>query len=350
MFVLYTLISDDNNPGVCRKAVRDKYTDSVRRMRLNGHSKGTSRTYKQGIVSYKNFLRSVDLLYGEIKISHKLLIWYIAYLTEEMRLSYNTIHVYIYALRDWALENGYNDPTAVRGSKRHKYNKFLAGVKRVTRMRKRNRLPLKRRELRLILQAISRSAFMVSEKVMLKAVFLIAFYGFLRVSEYTLTNNNSDSHLRLRDVKFIRDGSGPDITRAKLRLRRSKSEQYQCVFIDIFATNSEFCPVSALQHYVNMQQRNHNHTKNEPLFWSLSRPLSACRFNYLFKLLLSSAGLNCKKYSSHSLRSGGATVAADAGVPAWVIQRLGRWRSDCFKIYIKNTKNCIRKAQQALDI
>ena len=42
-----------------------------------------------------------------------------------------------------------------------------------------------------------------------------------------------------------------------------------------------------------------------------------------------------KHYAGHSLRSGGATSLAQAGVPAQTIQAIGRWTSDSFKIYIR---------------
>ena len=59
-------------------------------------------------------------------------------------------------------------------------------------------------------------------------------------------------------------------------------------------------------------------------------------------------GLNKKFYSAHSLRSGAATTAACRGVPAWLIQKLGRWRSGCYKIYIPNPTRAISLAQKAM--
>ena len=50
---------------------------------------------------------------------------------------------------------------------------------------------------------------------------------------------------------------------------------------------------------------------------------------------LSLSGFNPKVYSSHSLQSRTAPAAADHGVPVWLILMLGRWKSDCFKIYNK---------------
>lgn len=39
--------------------------------------------------------------------------------------------------------------------------------------------------------------------------------------------------------------------------------------------------------------------------------------------------------AGHSLRSGGATALAQAGVPMHVIQAIGRWASDAFQVYIR---------------
>ena len=46
------------------------------------------------------------------------------------------------------------------------------------------------------------------------------------------------------------------------------------------------------------------------------------------------AGYDPKNYSSHSLRAGGATAMYHADVPIEDIQRRGRWKSDCWRIYI----------------
>ena len=45
-------------------------------------------------------------------------------------------------------------------------------------------------------------------------------------------------------------------------------------------------------------------------------------------------GLNPKLYGSHSCRRGGATAAARAGVAERLIQRHGRWKSLCVRLYI----------------
>ena len=47
--------------------------------------------------------------------------------------------------------------------------------------------------------------------------------------------------------------------------------------------------------------------------------------------MLESIGLDRKRFSLHSLRSGGASAAANAGVPDRHFKRHGRWRSESAK-------------------
>jgi len=44
--------------------------------------------------------------------------------------------------------------------------------------------------------------------------------------------------------------------------------------------------------------------------------------------MLSAVGLDQRKFGLHSLRSGGASAAANAGVPDRMFKRHGRWRSE----------------------
>ena len=54
--------------------------------------------------------------------------------------------------------------------------------------------------------------------------------------------------------------------------------------------------------------------------------------------MLEAIGLDKKKFGLHSLRSGGASAAANAGVPDRCFKRHGRWKSENAKDgYIKDT-------------
>lgn len=53
------------------------------------------------------------------------------------------------------------------------------------------------------------------------------------------------------------------------------------------------------------------------------------------KALLQAAGYASADYSGHSFRAGGATDLWTARCPPEIIKRAGRWKSDCFYIYIR---------------
>jgi integrase len=54
-------------------------------------------------------------------------------------------------------------------------------------------------------------------------------------------------------------------------------------------------------------------------------------------------GERAKAFRSHSLRHGGASAYAAAGVPLHVIKEFGRWQSEAFMVYITLTIDVLDK-------
>ena len=72
-----------------------------------------------------------------------------------------------------------------------------------------------------------------------------------------------------------------------------------------------------------------------------SGKLSYTRARELVNSTLSGIGLDSTLYGVHSLRAGGATAAACAGIPDRAFKRHGWWRSERAKDgYIKDTMDC----------
>ena len=63
---------------------------------------------------------------------------------------------------------------------------------------------------------------------------------------------------------------------------------------------------------------------------------------------LETAGLNPALYAGHSFRIGAATSAAAAGILAHMIQTLGRWSSDAFKLYIRASRDSLAQVSATL--
>ena len=80
-------------------------------------------------------------------------------------------------------------------------------------------------------------------------------------------------------------------------------------------------------------------------------PLSCTRSRGIVLEALSKIGLNPKIFGLHSLKSGGATSAANAGVPDRLFKRHRRWRSEYVKDgYIKDDLKALLSVSLALGI
>ena len=71
----------------------------------------------------------------------------------------------------------------------------------------------------------------------------------------------------------------------------------------------------------------------------------------LFLAKLKLLGFDTTKFSLHSLRSGGATAAANAGVADRLFKRHGRWRSETAKDgYVKDSRDALMSVSMSLKL
>ena len=83
--------------------------------------------------------------------------------------------------------------------------------------------------------------------------------------------------------------------------------------IRLAKTSTSTCPVMAMAKYLETSQ---DSPRNLPLFqFSSGKYLTRESFTQIIRSLLAS-----KYYASHSFRIGAATVAAAAGIPAWLFK------------------------------
>ena len=87
------------------------------------------------------------------------------------------------------------------------------------------------------------------------------------------------------------------------------------------AEGCTLCPVAYLQHYFSASGDGST-VKTSQFTQQLQQALNFC-------------GLDSTKYKSHSFRIGAASLAAEKGLSDAQIRHLGRWKSDAFKLYIR---------------
>jgi hypothetical protein len=122
----------------------------------------------------------------------------------------------------------------------------------------------------------------------------------------------------------------------------------QGCFRSQFTSGAYLCPVKALVKWLFLTEG-----MVRPLEALFSVPISVGTHSGAFtskvitrvqvaktiKAFAASDGLSASEVSTHSCRSGGATALLRAGVEPAVIQVVGRWASDIFKIYTRYTSN-----------
>ena len=196
---------------------------------------------------------------------------------------------------------------------------------------KKTRLPITQTMLNHILTHLQKCRkWSQYDRTMLSAALSLAFYGFLRASEFTTPSQHSFNprcHLTTQDISVLS-------SRVSLIIKRSKTDQAaQGHTITLLATGGRLCPVRLITRY--MYYRHRATFANQPLFVRRrGKPITPCWFRRTLKQLLGHLGYDASQYNTHSLRIGAASSAASAGIPTHTIKRLGRWRSQADQRYI----------------
>ena len=151
-----------------------------------------------------------------------------------------------------------------------------------------------------------------------------AFYGCHRMGELIQKNDQSLSDWR----KIIKRASVCfENTRIQYRLPYHKSDPFYRGTDVIFTMQDVANPVALLCKYVSWRDRLHGAKSALFLQENGSNP-SRSWFDLKFFAILD------RRYGGHSPRTGYATFLASLGVSESIIQAVGRWSSDAWKIYI----------------
>ncbi|KAK3090957.1 hypothetical protein FSP39_011926, partial [Pinctada imbricata] len=168
------------------------------------------------------------------------------------------------------------------------------------------------------------------------SMFLLGFSGFLRFSEL--------SKLKVKNISFHELHMSVHIEGSKTDVYRRGNN------VLIARTSKDTCPVYWLKLYLDLAGiskrpedfifRSIRYFKSSDSYklCSCNRPISYTRARELLRDALASVGLDTKCFGLHSLRSGGATSAAENNVSDRLLKLHGRWKSDLSRDnYIKDS-------------
>ena len=285
----------------------------------------TLRNYRSAYRQYKLFCK--EHIFNYFPVTEHIMVLFCTYLATRKRspISCKSIKGYLSAIRYKAIMKGF--PVSFHGMDRLYY--VLRGIKRhqSNKLQRPPRSPITNIHLIELYNFILTLPISRHDKKLYWSACTLAFFGLLRVSEYTCPKVKSfdpNYNLLLEDVNFINAAMS-------IFIKASKTDHFrQGCTIFIGSTNNLLCPVSALKSFI--RSRN---LVNGPLFTfkdgtyltrdRIARLLAACFTNI--------------RINTHSFRIGGASALAAAGVPDAQIQIIGRWNSNCFTKYIRLSKS-----------
>ena len=201
----------------------------------------------------------------------------------------------------------------------------IMGIKRRKGSIQRSKKPLLISILKEVINVIDEQNKEEIKKFRDRSIILIGFSGGFRRNEIV--------SLDYDDLDFVSEG-------LKINIKRSKTDQFgegtkkALPYFD----NSQYCPVVSLQKWIKI-----SNISSGPLFRRFSKgsKLSENRLTdqtvaLIIKSYLQLAGVDSTNYSGHSLRSGFATSAAEAGAEERSIMAMtGHKSTEMVRRYIK---------------
>ena len=189
----------------------------------------------------------------------------------------------------------------------------LMGIKRKNGVNQKGKKPLLINDLKLLINVIHQYQKNTDKLLRDKAVLLIGFAGGFRRSELV--------QIEYEDLDFVSEG-------LKIFIKRSKTDQSGEGSIKgiPYFNNQNYCPVIALKEWLK-----HSNIKIGKIFNVSDKTVAL-----IIKKYSNLAGLDSNKYSGHSLRSGFATSAAEAGAEERSIMTMtGHKSTEMVRRYIK---------------
>jgi len=300
----------------------DVFRDQINVLVSNSLSENTKQLYNQALVTFKRFLREYDLSENWPPALSQI-VQFVAYLSKFKNCSYSTINSYLSGISFFLKINNLRDPTRA-----FIIQKMLCGLRRL-RPSKDTRMPITITVLKQIQSALSSVASSHFEAVLFSTLYIITFFGFLRVSEIAVERKNGDNNKVVQFSNAKLTGS-----QCELIIPSSKTDQYANSVSLIFtpSNDSSICPVRAVKRYLQLRP-----LVGGPLFCHFSgEPVSKYQFRAMLAKCLTFLGIksNIKK---HSFRIGAATYASMLNINDEEIKRLGRWsnKGETHKRYIR---------------
>ncbi|MDC0597893.1 site-specific integrase, partial [Candidatus Pelagibacter sp.] len=201
----------------------------------------------------------------------------------------------------------------------------LLGIKRRKGVKQEGKKPLLINDLKILINVIDKENSSEIKIARDRTIILLGFGGGFRRNELV--------SLDYQDLDFVNEG-------IKINIKKSKTDQFGEGAIKAlpYFDNPHYCPVRSIQSWIKISKINQGaifRKFHKGIKLSNIR-LSGQSVALLIKYYLDLAGIDSKNYSGHSLRSGFATSAAEAGAEERSIMAMtGHKSTEMVRRYIR---------------
>ncbi len=272
----------------------------------------TQKSYKKNVKKFVDFVHSFRKGFQPFPANHGLVFLFACHLFQ-LGLSPATITSTLSSIGFAHKLHGYEDPTS------HFLVVKLMRALRKGRTTQDTRLPISFKILKSMVNSLKHLSLSFYLVQLYGAMFVLAFFGFLRSSEYC----KSDHNLQFDDVSVTP-------SRVKITFRSYKHHKGPPTVISIPASDSTLCPTIILKSFLKFRG-----FQSGPLFCTPDlSPISYHTFSQVFNSAINVCNLK-GRFAPHSFRIGAATHMAILGYPDHTIQKVGRWNSSAWMAYVR---------------
>jgi Phage integrase SAM-like domain len=269
--------------------------------------------------------------------SEALITKFILWLAYDRNLSGASINTYLAGIRQAHVSKGMPCPNI----RTERISLLLKGKANIDREEK-QRNPKERRQavtpdiLRLAKTRINETDLQLVDKRMLWSVATALFFGAFRGIEILCREAGQFDPaytLCTEDVRVVGKQGEEEKLQFRLKAPKEKRNGGDTV-VDVFKADSDICPVAA---FVKWKQLGPVWEQGRPAFrWSSGKPLTSAMFNKILKERLAGYVAGAEKwFTTHSFRTGAASMMAALGYADEDIKSMGRWSSRAFETYIR---------------
>ncbi|XP_077979653.1 uncharacterized protein LOC144434995 [Glandiceps talaboti] len=196
------------------------------------------------------------------------------------------------------------------------------------------RLPISQPILHKLVQSIEHTITTRYQQSLFRAMFLLAFHGFLRIGEMTVREQKEHQRVLQRSsIQFLRLPNNLLAFQLTITVFKHNTENRPFHLLIKATGLPGLCPVHAMIDICRWRG-----CRPGPLFiMPTGSAVTREHFVSHLNICLNFCGLDASRYKGHSFRIGAASRAAALGLSDAQIRVLGRWKSDAFKSYIRNS-------------